>query len=265
MAKACRCKSAECEECPEWIFTFADLVMLMMGFFVILWVLKPNPTPEKKHAEDENMVKVAAQIRAAFGYIPNPQSKDPVDIEMLMHRIKKIQLDGNGDGGTVDRPRRGPEGLEDETTSIRLGKYATEGGKLTFDVGSAALSNDAKGALADIASLIRGHRNLILVKGHTALDEVENDAQGALALSLRRAEAAANFLQTQGVDPALIRVQGCSSYEPVVRDQYGMDGLRPNRRVEVEAMSTLLDDLQAKRPVIPSNDPPSVQTPSSAP
>ena len=35
MAKAhCKCKPAACEECPEWIFTFADLVMLMMGFFV---------------------------------------------------------------------------------------------------------------------------------------------------------------------------------------------------------------------------------------
>ncbi len=42
MSKNCHCKkSEECEECPEWIFTFADLVMLMMGFFVILWVLKP--------------------------------------------------------------------------------------------------------------------------------------------------------------------------------------------------------------------------------
>ena len=36
----CKCKKDECEECPEWIFTFADLVMLMMGFFVILWVLE---------------------------------------------------------------------------------------------------------------------------------------------------------------------------------------------------------------------------------
>ena len=47
MAKhACKCKQGECEECPEWIFTFADLVMLMMGFFVILWVLKPAPGTE---------------------------------------------------------------------------------------------------------------------------------------------------------------------------------------------------------------------------
>ena len=37
---ACKCKkSPECEECPEWIFTFADLVMLMMGFFVIGWTV----------------------------------------------------------------------------------------------------------------------------------------------------------------------------------------------------------------------------------
>ena len=43
MAKSCKCKKGEeCEECPEWIFTFADLVMLMMGFFVILFVLKPE-------------------------------------------------------------------------------------------------------------------------------------------------------------------------------------------------------------------------------
>ena len=44
MAKsACKCKETECEECPEWIFTLADLIMCMMGLFVILWVLKPGP------------------------------------------------------------------------------------------------------------------------------------------------------------------------------------------------------------------------------
>jgi len=51
--KACKCKKTECEECPEWIFTFADLVMLMMGFFVILWVLKPQPG-KKGQAESDD-------------------------------------------------------------------------------------------------------------------------------------------------------------------------------------------------------------------
>ena len=43
MAKGCKCDPHEiCEECPEWIFTLADLIMCMMGLFVILWVLKPS-------------------------------------------------------------------------------------------------------------------------------------------------------------------------------------------------------------------------------
>src|SRR5438552_15490236 len=98
MAKHCKCKHEECEECPEWIFTFADLVMLMMGFFVILWVLKPNPTPpQPKVAGDASADPAAAaaaqaaqeaqdkwldtvgSIRTGFGYVPKPGSEDPVD------------------------------------------------------------------------------------------------------------------------------------------------------------------------------------------
>src|SRR5687767_14027449 len=33
----------EADESSGWIFTFADLAMVMMGFFVMLWVLKPGP------------------------------------------------------------------------------------------------------------------------------------------------------------------------------------------------------------------------------
>ena len=48
MAKGCKkCDPHEiCEECPEGIFTLADLIMCMMGLFVILWVLKPSPSPK---------------------------------------------------------------------------------------------------------------------------------------------------------------------------------------------------------------------------
>src|SRR3984957_18875375 len=106
MAKkaACRCKAAECEECPEWIFTFADLVMLMMGFFVILWVLKPNATPALKAGEaaasDNEMIKVEASIRDAFGYVPNPASLDPVDMQMILEKMQKLSIpDGPGKGG----------------------------------------------------------------------------------------------------------------------------------------------------------------------
>src|SRR5207249_6670462 len=101
MAKAhCKCKTAECEECPEWIFTFADLVMLMMGFFVILWVLKPpaGKNVDPKQA-DQEWLKTVAAIRGSFGYLPDPKSSDPVDRIALTMRQHVKPDDGAGHGG----------------------------------------------------------------------------------------------------------------------------------------------------------------------
>ena len=53
-------RKPECEECPEWIFTFADLVMLMMGFFVILWVLKP---PAGKSGDGESDERIGYRLK----------------------------------------------------------------------------------------------------------------------------------------------------------------------------------------------------------
>jgi flagellar motor protein MotB len=256
MAKSCKCKKpSECEECPEWIFTFADLVMLMMGFFVILWVLKPPAGKKGDGDSDAHWVQVEAAIRGAFGHIPDPQSNDPVDIEMLYHNLDRIPKQNVGDGGKINRDEKIPEGDEDQVTTIRVGKYATEGTKLTFPIGDATLSADAKDALKEIADNVRGHRNVVLVKGHTSLDDFPNGASDAdkMNLSIKRAQAAADYLTSQGVSSQLLRVEGCSTYEPVVQGQYTPQALQANRRVEVEATATLVEELQDNRP--PTTDP----------
>ena len=94
--KACKCKEVECEECPEWIFTFADLVMLMMGFFVILWVLKPAPSKDGEPPQALDL-DVLAAIREAFGHVPAPDSTDPVDKYMLLKKLEQMKpLKGEG-------------------------------------------------------------------------------------------------------------------------------------------------------------------------
>jgi flagellar motor protein MotB len=268
MAKSCHCKkAAECEECPEWIFTFADLVMLMMGFFVILWVLKPPAGKQGKGdaAAESHWIEVEAAIRGAFGHVPDPQSKDPVDIEMLYHKLQRINLNNPGDGGKQNRLEKMPEGQSDDVTTIRVGKYATQGGKLTFKQGDATLSDDAREALGEIADVVRGHRNLIFVKGHTALDDFPANAPAdqKMQLSIKRAQAAAEYLMKQGVDPALMRVEGCSTFEPQVEHEYTSEALRANRRVEVEATATLVDELAAPR--APTTDPLMTATQPSPP
>ena len=250
MAKkaSCRCKQAECEECPEWIFTFADLVMLMMGFFVILWVLKPNPNPPNKatgQSDSDNWIKVEASIREAFGYVPNPSSTDPVDMQMVLHKMAAMKIPlGPGQGGETTVRKQGATGSDPDVTSVRPSKTSIIGGRLLFDPGDARMSASISGMLDQVADQVRGHRNIVLVKGHASLDDLPDTATPSqkLSLSLQRAQAVADGLVARGVDPQLLRVQGCSTFEPVVQREYDQNSQTLNRRVEVEVMPTLVDD-----------------------
>ncbi len=113
---------------------------------------------------------------------------------------------------------------------------------MLFDRGSAVLNDQTKSALTQIAQVIRGHRNIVMVKGHTSLDDFPDGAteEQKMDLSIRRAQAAADYLAHHGVDPSILRVQGCSTYEPLTEHQYTPDAQELNRRVEVEATNTLV-------------------------
>jgi chemotaxis protein MotB len=250
MAKkaACKCKPTECEECPEWIFTFADLVMLMMGFFVILWVLKPNADPKtdpaRAAAQAEGYNLMIGDIRGGFGWEPDPQSTDPVDQAVIRMRARN----GPAGKGKSDREQKGAQGTDPEVMSIRPGNVSTVGGRLLFERADAKLSADASKMLDEIARTIRGHRNIVHVKGHTSRDDFADDisAERQMDLSIRRAKAVADYLIKAGVEPEVLRVQGCSIFEPVRQRAYGAEKQANNRRVEVEASATLVEDLQDK-------------------
>jgi outer membrane protein OmpA-like peptidoglycan-associated protein len=244
----CKCNERECEECPEWIFTLADLIMCMMGLFVILWVLKPGPKRDTDTL-DGDWIKVVAAIRDAFGYMPDPKSTDPVDVHLLLKKLEGVEsMKGPGDGGKSKLPRRSPQGVDDDSLTIRPGKLSVVGGKLLFAAGDAKLTPETMRLLDQIADLIRGHRNIVLIKGHASLDDLPDTAtpQQRMDLSLRRAQAAADYLTSRRVEPEILRVQGCSTFEPVSRAAYTEDAQSRNRRVEIEATDTLVEERQDK-------------------
>jgi len=245
---AAKCKKCDpheiCEECPEWIFTLADLIMCMMGLFVILWVMKPSAEPKAGSAQSEDMMEVIAAIRSGFGHVPDASSSDPID-RWVIERLR-LKLEGPGDGGETMREKKGPDGTDPEVTTIRQGQEAVVGGRILFEAGSAQLSAEGVRMLKGIVDLIRGHRNIVLVKGHTSLDDFPNGTtpENLMNLSIRRAQAAADLLVQSGVEPDILRVQGCSTFEPVLQRTYTPDAQIQNRRVEVEATTTLVRDRQ---------------------
>lgn len=103
-----------------------------------------------------------------------------------------------------------------------------------FDFDSDTLSAQARRSLTDVAAVIaQGSGGQVLVLGHT-------DAKGSedynRALSLRRAQAVARFLEGAGIAPDRLGIEGRGETEPVAENEIdGRDnpaGRAQNRRVE---------------------------------
>ena len=239
---AAKCKKCDpheiCEECPEWIFTLADLIMCMMGLFVLLWVLKESGSKASspavaKQMEEDFLRKFSDGFQ---GYIP---------IEMEDHtQLRK--LNGPGEKGMTNEDPQSPDGTENQSSIIRPGREVTTGGKLVFAKGAPDLDSALKAKLDRVAELIRGHRLIVQIKGHTSRDDLPADAtpNTKMALSLRRAQAAADYLTSIGVEPEVLRVQGCSTFEPVRQGDSSAAAQSLNRRVEVFVSDTPVDRLQ---------------------
>ena len=248
MAKPCKkCDPHEiCEECPEWIFTLADLIMCMMGLFVILWVLKPdgkketNPnTAQAKQEQSQEFLETIGAIRSGFGWTPDPYSKDPVDVAW---RKKLAMRAGPANQGTQVEKNDSAEGIDPTVTSVRPGKQTVVGTRVQFDVGLATLGDGDRRTLDQIADQVRGHQQVIYIKGHASPDDFpeETPPQQFMDLSLRRAQAASDYLTQKGVSPQVLRVLGCSTFEPLQQRAYTPAARRENRRVDVEVTSTLV-------------------------
>ena len=102
----------EHEGAPEWLISFADMVMLMMGFFVILFAMNVqpkggNPGGGGEQAEgvsqELNMVDLAIAVRRAFNNDVDLNSTDPKD-QPLIERLKQLRAARDA---AFARPRHG--------------------------------------------------------------------------------------------------------------------------------------------------------------
>jgi|GEM_PF-497228 len=216
------------ESAPMWIVSFADLVTLMMSFFVVLYAMELDGNKGKK---DE----FSAAVKIMAGVQPDPASLDPVDqiVNNYLGRPRPPQLDRNK--GNADKTAKGIEGNNPEVTTIRPGKEMTTGGKILFEAGQAGLSDEAKVVVEKIAGLVRGHNNVLMIKGHISSDELvlrPDDPQG-MGLSTRRAMMVADELVKHGIDRRVLRPVACGPFEPIKVGVYDAQGLQQNRRVEV--------------------------------
>jgi chemotaxis protein MotB len=233
MGKKCKCPPAGA---PEWVLTYGDMMSLLLTFFILLVALSEIRKPEQ-------LKSIADEIRKAFGMSKGGGDSYQVSLFSVLETLEQ-QTEQRHELANADDP--GIEGRDLEVTRIREGMLFTQGGLITFEPGSADLSDTAKRNLKVIADLVRGYTNKIEVRGHAATMELGPGSRFAdlWTLSFTRAKAVMDYLTSAelGVRPERVRLVANADYEPLASRVYTPATQEPNRRVEILVMEALVED-----------------------
>lgn len=233
------------ESAPMWIVSFADLVTLLMSFFVILAV-KPAGTPDEK---DPAFKEVAAAIRAAFGQMPPLDANAPNDYKDLARRIMAL-VERQGALQRGESQERGVRGKHFRVRRLNDGMQITVGGSVMFEPFAVKPTPEGEDALGQLFNVIKGHRNVIEIRGHAGEEPWPRDwkYQDAMRLSYDRAQWVADRLLERGTDPRAIRIVAVGPNEPAAKQAYEEMQRADNRRVEIIVRESLIDDYVGQAP-----------------
>ncbi|MEX0885288.1 MAG: flagellar motor protein MotB [Phycisphaeraceae bacterium] len=231
------------EGASAWVVTYGDMMSLLLVFFIMLFALSEI----KK--EDHFDVFVEA-VREAFGARGGggklPTEDDPkLSLIEVLEALQHEQQGGESDRSAADDP--GMEGRDIQVTTVREGLRFVVGGRITFEPGSADLSEQARRQLRQVARELRGYNNLIELRGHADAGETREPGSryGDLwSLSYGRARAVMQYLTGEdvGIRTERVRLVSNADREPLVRRVQGAAQRAPNRRVEVVVLEALVED-----------------------
>ncbi|MEN8166965.1 MAG: OmpA family protein [Pseudomonadota bacterium] len=140
-----------------------------------------------------------------------------------------LDSDGDGVADHADKCPGTPAGAKVDSVGCAVEIILD---KVQFELNKGELTADSKDILDQVAASLNSRSDFqsIQVIGHT-------DSSGAAAynqsLSEKRASAVADYLQSQGVDPAKLSSKGLGESQPIA-DNGTSGGRAMNRRVEIQ-------------------------------
>lgn len=235
------------EGAPEWLISFADNVMLLMGFFVILLAMNMIPKGKGSIDGDGNtdpdaqveVLDFIIGVREAFNNKVDINSKDPADAPLIRRMLQRTSGKTHQDG---------PQGTQEGLQAIRPSEYNQITASVSFDDESTQVSAEARATLAQAAESLRDQRWMIEVRGHVSPFESMRNPVRAMELSHQRAVAAARVLVENGVAWRNLRIVSCGENDRVVARTFDRDQDRANQRVELVVTNDVVPAEGAGRP-----------------
>ena len=271
---------------PAWMNTFADLMNLLLCFFVMLFSMSS--------VNEEKFEKVIASFQSTFSILPGGGASIG-EGELISSGISQLenfdsyynqQLSSQSDGQTEEEKditeayeqqeleesedmaqqlenALSQYGIQDDVEVDFNAEYVTlnMNGALPFDSASAELRDEAYPLVNKLGKiLVTYDNNIIEVEGHTDNVPIHSSKyEDNNVLSMYRALAVANYLRdTTTLDPAYIKSSGRGEYVPIA-DNATPEGRARNRRVEIKIYNSYNSNVSGT-----STDDTGTETPADA-
>ncbi|WP_372682660.1 flagellar motor protein MotB [Desulfosarcina sp.] len=236
-------EEAKSAEEDAFLWSMADLMTLLLVFFVLLYTNAINRPETPLQESDQAVTTVASSSGIHSDVLPEATStaSTPTDETMAPNPEPPATNRASHKKDPVEPLNRAMiNDLKDSFSNDFYVRWDEKrpvfvlGERITFNIGEAMLLAGSQSALKRIAHMIAPQRHYqIIVSGHT--DDIAIRTQrfpSNWELSAARAASVAKFLATHGIAPQRLIIQGKSEFHPLVANTSD-ENRRANRRVEI--------------------------------
>ena len=231
------------EGAPEWMVSYADMITIMMAFFVVMYAMAGAKDTKKQQP-------VMNSLNRQFGrYVPGPSSFLPNHLSAAMMASGEGQKTHGSDG---QQKKKSTAGDAVRVTTVRAGDQLTSGGAITFDGDAVNLSDAQKHTLSAAAQALAGKPQLVEIRGHTAPRAPPSGSgfRDHWDLAYARCHATMEYLVSEGIELKRIRISVAADNEPVEAADGATAGHR-NSRVEVFMLNEFAEKTPTEKTVNP--------------
>lgn len=233
------------EGAPLWVVSYGDMMSLLLTFFIMLASMANYDEVKDKFQQAIQSIRDALGMTGQVGKMVDTS----VDFSSLIQKLESIvkpELPKN----RGDTQEEGIYGRNFRLRRIRDGMEITIGGPVLFEPFSTQLTPQGEDMLGEIAQALKGHRNMIDIRGHAGEQPRPSDwtYTDAMDLSYQRSKVVANELIRSGIDGRTFRLMAVGGNEPIKEDRLDPSQEFDGRRVEIIVRESVLDDYAGETP-----------------